>query len=78
MKPMSAHLKLRRALEERTVRAVAALPAVYTIASDGCSITCHVCGFTSWNLNDVALKYCGRCKEFHDQLPSLPSLESLS
>ena len=40
----------------------------YTIAVDGQSITCHQCGRTSWNLNDVRQLYCGHCNIFF-QLP---------
>jgi len=36
----------------------------YTVAPDGKSITCHTCGLTSYNLNDVAQRYCGACKLF--------------
>jgi hypothetical protein len=38
----------------------------YTIASDGRWITCHTCGKTSYNINDVSARYCGHCKRFHD------------
>jgi hypothetical protein len=37
-----------------------------TIAPDGRSITCHRCGMTSHNSNDVAHRYCGFCKRFHE------------
>lgn len=40
--------------------------AVYTIGVDGKSITHHVCGMTSHNLNDVTQHYCGACKVFLD------------
>lgn len=36
-----------------------------TIAADGRSITCHLCGLTSHNANDVRERYCGRCHVFH-------------
>lgn len=44
----------------------------YTISEDGKSITCHKCGKTSHNLNDVKEKYCGFCHYWHnpDPLPS--------
>jgi hypothetical protein len=29
-------------------------------------IRCLVCGFVSWNLHDVALRYCGTCHRFHE------------
>jgi ribosomal protein L37E len=38
----------------------------YTIAADNRSITCHRCGKTSYNLNDVQQRYCANCKRFHD------------
>jgi RNase P subunit RPR2 len=28
------------------------------------SFTCRDCGFTSYNLNDVKHRYCGRCHKF--------------
>jgi len=37
----------------------------YTIS--GKSITCHKCGLTSHNYNDVVNLYCGRCHTFHDE-----------
>lgn len=40
------------------------LPSTYEIK--GNSITCLVCGQTSYNRNDVANKYCGYCKRFHE------------
>lgn len=40
----------------------------YTIAPDGASITCHRCGRTSHNPNDVEQRYCGACHVFHDKL----------
>ncbi|MEA3211296.1 MAG: hypothetical protein QOE70_4353 [Chthoniobacter sp.] len=36
----------------------------YTISADGRSITCHACGRTSHNSNDVREKYCGHCHRF--------------
>jgi hypothetical protein len=30
------------------------------------SITCFICGLTSWNPNDVRYRYCGHCHRFHD------------
>jgi hypothetical protein len=38
----------------------------YVLADDGSSITCLVCGTTSYNVNDVEKKYCGRCHRFHE------------
>jgi hypothetical protein len=38
----------------------------YFLAADGLSITCTGCGRTSWNPHDVAERYCGACKVFHD------------
>lgn len=38
----------------------------YTISADGKAITCAECGLTSHNPNDVATRYCGQCKAFHD------------
>ena len=37
----------------------------YRIASDGRSITCLVCGRTSWHPEDVRQLYCGYCHQFH-------------
>jgi hypothetical protein len=42
------------------------MTATYTIAADGRSITCHRCGRTSHNANDVAQLYCSPCNRFHD------------
>lgn len=38
----------------------------YAISADGRAITCARCGLTSYNPNDVAQRYCGHCKIFHD------------
>lgn len=38
----------------------------YTIAQDGKSITCLVCGMTSHHPKDVFYRYCGVCHEFLD------------
>jgi hypothetical protein len=38
----------------------------YAISADGKRITCGRCGLTSHNPNDVAQRYCGNCKIFHD------------
>jgi LSD1 subclass zinc finger protein len=40
----------------------------YTISSNGKTITCHECGLTSANSNDVAQRYCGHCHLFHEDL----------
>lgn len=46
------------------------------VAPDGQSITCHVCGATSYNQNDVKHRYCGRCHRFYDvDLPKLSLAE---
>lgn len=37
----------------------------YTITKDKLSITCHVCGNTSHNLNDIAHTYCATCQAMH-------------
>lgn len=37
----------------------------YLISPEGESITCFGCGRTSWNLNDVAKKYCVCCDKTH-------------
>ena len=34
------------------------------------SITCPQCGMTSWNTNDVRVRYCGNCHQFHDEMRS--------
>src|SRR5215467_1192268 len=31
------------------------------------AITCLRCGLTSFNPNDIAQRYCGRCHVFHDR-----------
>jgi hypothetical protein len=32
------------------------------------SITCPCCGWKSHNANDIAQRYCGRCKAFHSEM----------
>lgn len=38
----------------------------FLIADDGKSITCLVCGRTSWSLGDVQHEWCENCKRSHD------------
>lgn len=38
----------------------------YTVAADGASITCHLCGMTSHHPADVENRYCAHCRIFHD------------
>lgn len=52
------------------------MSAQYTIAPDGRSITCHTCGMTSYNLNDVQEKYCGNCHVWHHGWYGFPSKEA--
>lgn len=39
----------------------------YSIAPGNRSITCHVCGLTSYLPKDVENKFCGKCHVFHDE-----------
>lgn len=41
----------------------------YRIAEDGKSITCKVCGRTSYHETDVKERYCGCCHAFHHLYP---------
>ena len=38
----------------------------FTIDEKRGSITCHKCGLTSYNPNDVRGRYCGKCHHYHD------------
>lgn len=47
--------------------------AMYTIQTDSFGnvwIRCLQCGMGSYNLNDIAQKYCGYCHIFHADLPA--------
>ena len=35
---------------------------------DAHAIKCLTCGMTSYNMNDVRKRYCGKCHVFHDDL----------
>lgn len=37
----------------------------YEISVAGRSITCRVCGWTSYEPHDVDARFCPRCREFH-------------
>ena len=37
-------------------------------AFDGFAIHCKLCGKTSYNHNDVKVRYCGKCNHFHDPI----------
>jgi ribosomal protein L37E len=41
----------------------------YTVSDGARSITCHLCGRTSYHPADVHNHFCSRCKVFHDDLP---------
>jgi hypothetical protein len=38
----------------------------FEVLADGRAIHCHVCGYTSWNLNDIRARYCGHCHRWHE------------
>lgn len=42
----------------------------FEVVADGRAIHCFVCGYTSWNLNDVRARYCGHCHRWHDTTPA--------
>lgn len=63
--PRNPH-QLRREIEAKLiVRVRQARTKTYSISEDGKSITCHRCGMTSHNENDVGSRYCGKCHMFH-------------
>ena len=39
------------------------------------SFTCRDCGMTSYNLNDVKHRYCGRCHKFMAELRTAADLK---
>jgi ribosomal protein S27AE len=41
----------------------------YMLSPDGEAITCGRCGLTSHNPHDVAARYCGNCRVFHEEPP---------
>jgi hypothetical protein len=40
----------------------------YTLGKDDKTLTCHLCGFTSYHQSDVAHRYCGHCDIYLDTL----------
>jgi hypothetical protein len=40
--------------------------ATYALSPEGTSITCLICGMTSYNSEDVRKRYCGKCNRFHE------------
>lgn len=40
----------------------------YELSPDGRTITCKRCGKTSYNPEDVRLRFCGWCRVFHDDI----------
>lgn len=70
----SFHLSCFHYIEDGDVVAIA--PVTYETLSfndesEAHSITCNICGRTSYNLNDVVQKYCGHCHIFHDDEPGI-------
>lgn len=49
----------------------------YSLARDGKSIHCWLCGRTSYSMGDVQHLYCGCCSQFHSLLAQLIHLNSL-
>jgi len=49
----------------------------YTLSPDGKAITCHKCGMTSHNLNDVEKHYCSKCRVFHDDMKVLDAIADI-
>lgn len=43
-------------------------PLTFTIGPEANSITCLGCGLTSYNPNDVKIRWCGHCHVFHDDI----------
>jgi len=43
---------------------------LYSISENGDAITCHLCGATSSNTNDIQRRYCGQCHRFLDDVES--------
>lgn len=43
----------------------------YEVNEQEGSITCHMCGFKSYNPGDVQGHYCHRCRIFHDDVLSM-------
>jgi ribosomal protein L37E len=41
------------------------------------SITCHFCGRTSYNLNDVVKAYCAHCHLFHDMVQMMRDMRRM-
>lgn len=56
-----------RARRDITQRMKAGLLPSYSVAPDGRSITCHVCGMTSHHPMDVQNKFCAKCHVFHEE-----------
>lgn len=44
------------------------LPSYVINPGDHPSITCRLCGMTSWSREDVGHAFCGNCKVFHNDL----------
>jgi ribosomal protein L37E len=50
----------------------------YHIVHDGKAIRCLMCGFVSYNKNDVEKRYCGQCHVFHDDMKFYRPKEALA
>ena len=47
------------------------MKVTFSIAEDGRSITCLICGMKSYNPSDVFYRYCGHCHHYHEFLQVL-------
>jgi ribosomal protein L37E len=57
-------LRKRRELKEFEQKIRSSMDKTYALGKD--YITCLVCGRTSYNGNDIQMKYCGNCHQFHE------------
>jgi hypothetical protein len=40
----------------------------FEIVEGGRAILCKICGFKSYNPEDIKYEYCGKCHQYHDLL----------
>lgn len=65
---LQRYREARVAAEARVAEVDAAVRAgrSYLVLGEGDAIQCLQCGAVSWHRQDIAHRYCGRCRKFHD------------
>lgn len=54
-------------VEMEAIKKKKARTSSYELTHAGSAIECQICGQTSFHIDDVKHRYCGKCKIFHEE-----------